>query len=670
MRAARIVLALLAVLAAAAAAAVPASAAPRAAGARLTAFDSCADLTAFARRNAGLARRAVGPGTPARSLARLDPGWRRLPPPAPGDPRALPMPAVAAPAAPGGATAEGAAPPAAAGPDRSSTNVQEGGVDEPDVAKTDATHLFAATGGALQVVDLRPDVPVLVATLPVAGGAGELLVHEDTVLVLGRTDTGTRVTEVDVSDRARPRVARVQDVDGAYVTARLTGTTVRVVTAHRPSVLAQPAVAARRATALQWLPRARFASRRSGRRSFGPAARCAEVRHPAGDFAGLESTTVLTIDVERGLPAVDTDVLMGAAHTVYASPRSLYVATQEAVAPPAGPGVEPPPLTTAVHRFDTSAPGATTYRASGSVRGTLLNQFSLSEHDGVLRAATTEWPLWWGGAPAGPDEGESAVTTLAERDGRLAQVGRVGGLGRGERIYAVRFIGDTGYVVTFRQTDPLYTVDLADPTAPRVLGELKVLGYSAYLHPVGEDLLLGIGQDATEQGLRTGLQLSLFDVSDLRRPARLHHLPVGPRGTSAGVESDHRAFLHWPATRLAVLPAAQLWSPDGSEPFAGAIGFRVGRAEGIGEAGRAAHAVGDRRGLVEGAFVPGGRLLTVSGLGVVTGEPASLAETGWTAFPEPPGGFAPGGGAGPPGPLVAVGVPESAAAPLAPGGRP
>jgi hypothetical protein len=346
---------------------------------------------------------------------------------------------------------------------------------------------------------------------------------------------------------------------------------------------------------------------------------------------------VLTIDVERGLPAVDTDVLMGAAHTVYASPRSLYVATQEAVAP--APGAEPPPLTTAVHRFDAAQPGATTYRASGTVRGTLLNQFSLSEHDGVLRAATTEWPLWWRGAPDGADDSESAVTTLAERDGRLAEVGRVGGLGRGERIYAVRFVDDVGYVVTFRETDPLYTLDLADPAAPRVLGELEVLGYSAYLHPVGEDLLLGVGQDATEQGVRTGLALSLFDVSDLRRPARLHHLVVGPRGTTAGVEANHRAFLHWPAARLAVLPAAQGWAAGGEEPLHGALGFRVGRGEGLAEVGRAAHAVADRRGAVERALVSRGRLLTVSGLGVQTGDLATLAERAWIAFPEPPGGL-------------------------------
>ena len=155
--------------------------------------------------------------------------------------------------------------------------------------------------------------------------------------------------------------------------------------------------------------------------------------------------------------------------------------------------------------------------------GSLLNQFSLSEHEGILRAATT--------VGFGPDA-ESRVTTLERRDGRLVKRGDVGGLGRGERIYAVRFIGDVGYVVTFRQVDPLYTIDLADPDRPRVLGELKIPGYSAYLHPVGDDLLLGVGQDATDQGRLQGLQISLFDVSDLARPARLQQLRLGERWSS------------------------------------------------------------------------------------------------------------------------------------------
>jgi hypothetical protein len=184
----------------------------------------------------------------------------------------------------------------------------------------------------------------------------------------------------------------------------------------------------------------------------------------------------------------------------------------------AGTGV-PEDARTQIHRYDARGTSATTYRATGDVPGFVLNQYSMSEHQDRLRVATTREPLWFPDGSA--TESESRVTVLAEAAGRLTTVGGVGGLGKGERIYAVRFLGDRGYVVTFRQTDPLYTLDLSDPTAPRVRGELKILGYSAYLHPVGEDRLLGVGQDATERGQTTGAQLSLFDVSDAARPRRI-----------------------------------------------------------------------------------------------------------------------------------------------------
>jgi uncharacterized secreted protein with C-terminal beta-propeller domain len=321
----------------------------------------------------------------------------------------------------------------------------------------------------------------------------------------------------------------------------------------------------------------------------------------------------------RGLPAVDSDALMTDASTVYASPRSLVVAT-ERWAGEGGSGAG----TTQLHRFEASARGTTAYRASGEVRGHVLNQFSLSELDGRLRVATTEVPEWIDAAPR--RESESFVTVLEERAGRLAEVGRVGGLGRGERIFAVRFIGDVGYVVTFRQVDPLYTVDLSNPASPRVLGELKIRGYSAYLHPVGEGLLLGVGQDATAEGRQLGTQVSLFDVSDLRAPRRLHAWSLGSAFSSSAVEFDHHAFLWWPPAKLAVVPVEAY---DREPAFAGAVGLRVDRSAGIAEAGRVRHADA----VVRRSLVAGGRLLTISEAGVKASSLDTLADVGWAAFP-------------------------------------
>jgi uncharacterized secreted protein with C-terminal beta-propeller domain len=283
------------------------------------------------------------------------------------------------------------------------------------------------------------------------------------------------------------------------------------------------------------------------------------------------------------------------AQTVYASDKSLYLATQRFNGT----------ASTAIHAFAAAERGKTEYRATGAVPGTLLNQWSMSEHEGHLRVAST-------------DEKESFVTVLGER---LGQVGQVGGLGRDERIYAVRFMGTRGFVVTFRQVDPLYTLDLSQPNRPQVLGELKILGYSAYLHPVGDNLLLGVGQDATPEGRTRGTQLSLFDISNLRAPAKLHGVTLGS-GSSSEVEFDHHAFLFWPAAGLAVLPV--------SAQSSGAIGFHLDGAAGIREVGRVTHGPEAQ---VRRSLVVGDRLFTVSDAGVKASRLDNLAELAWVPFP-------------------------------------
>ena len=142
---------------------------------------------------------------------------------------------------------------------------------------------------------------------------------------------------------------------------------------------------------------------------------------------------------------------------------------------------------------------------------------------------------------------------MLNRDGeQLVAVGSIGGLGQGEQIYAVRYVGALAYVVTFRQTDPLFAVDLTDPANPVLAGELHINGYSSYLHPVGDGLLLGIGQEADDSGRVLGLQVALFDVSDPANPTRLQQLVLGQGSSNA--EYDPHAFLWWEKTGTAVLP--------------------------------------------------------------------------------------------------------------------
>ena len=545
------------------------------------------------------------------------------------------------------------------GVDFSGTNVQEEGVDEPDIVKTNGNTLFAVANGKLNAVDVRTANPQLLDTLKLDPNRGyELLLHEDRLLFLSRGGywaeplpamaarmmpfqaAGSVLTEIDVSKPHALRVVRTLTLDGGYVAARLVGGSVRiVVTAQVPAALpfVQPksgtkeelAAAGKRNRAVvassrvgSWLPS--YQVKRAGGKATKKRAlvQCRHVKRPVG-FSGLGMLTVLTVDLAKGIEPTDSVAVMTDGRIVYASPESLYVATERwADRPtPDKPTQEKDGVKTTIHKFDISSPARTQYRGSGEVSGYLLSQWSLSEHNGVLRVVSTEQPAWWG--PAG-GESESFLTTLRHRDGALVQAGRVGGLGKGERVYSIRFVGDVGYVVTFRQIDPLYTIDLSVPEQPRVLGELKIPGYSAYLHPVGEDLLLGIGQDATEEGRPTGTQLSLFDVSDLRKPTRLHTQPLGPGWSEA--ESDHHAFLFWPQTGLVVVPFEQR-----------AVGYRVGRTRGIAavgkidhEAGKLNYAPGVRRSLVVRSAV-----LTVSDAGVKSSSLATLAELGWAAFPPP-----------------------------------
>jgi hypothetical protein len=564
-----------------------------------------------------------------------------------------------------------------AGVDYSATNVQEEGVDEPDLVKSNGSHVFVARADRLFAVDVRGRSPRLVGSLALTQGwSHELLLSGRTLFVLSQGSPGplpvdgptvgvrssilpfppqTVLTEVDASSPARLAVVRSVVLDARYLSARLVGTSARIVTTsglpghirfEPPTDGSREGLAAAEKRNRQilaaskigsWLPRYAVRGRRGETLLRRPLVSCTDVRRPAR-FSGLGLVTVLTIDLRKGLAPVDTDAVVADGQTVYASQRSLYVATQRWQPQPANPTADPPSVTTAIHRFDIADPLRTHYRSSGSVSGYVLDQWALSEHRGVLRVATTEEPIWWNPGPR--VESESAVTTLAERGGELVRLGRVGGLGKGERVYSVRFQGAVGYVVTFRQIDPLYTLWLANPARPAVLGELKITGYSAYLHPLGGDLLLGVGRDATPEGRVLGTQVSLFDVSNVRRPARLDAWTLGP--SASEVEWDHHAFLWWPKDDLAVLPVTGYeLAGERGVPFTGALALRVTRGGGIRELGRVVH---DGRPRGEGAperlgaairrsLVVGPTLYTVSDAGVQASALPGLGEVGWTGFP-------------------------------------
>ena len=226
------------------------------------------------------------------------------------------------------------------------------------------------------------------------------------------------------------------------------------------------------------------------------------------------------------------------------------------------------------------------YIASGFVPGNLLDQFSMDEHKGNLRVATTTGNNWWFGMSS---ESSNNMYVL---DDDLDIIGSVEGLAPGERVYSSRFMGDKAYMVTFRQVDPLFVMDLSDPKNPEVLGELKITGVSEYLHPYDEDHIIGIGREATEEGRFLGMKISLFDVSDVANPIEVAKIEIGDRGTRSDALNDHKAVLFDKEKNLLVLPIDLYEADDekswGSFVWQGAMVLDIS-PEGISERGRITH---------------------------------------------------------------------------------
>ncbi len=609
--------------------------------ASLTAFDACDDLLAYLHTEGAKVVGPYGFGGPS-AIAMTARG-------AAASTTAGGAETSAAPASKSAAADDQASSVEQTGPgvDFSSTNVQEVGVDEPDIVKSDGRRLVTISAGRLQIIDLSVDQLRASASLalePEDGVAadGQLLLAGDRVLVLrsapssvgigtrpGRPvpasgiragdDVGigrpfmqgpprTQVTVVDIANPAAPRIEEVVTFDGDLVASRMVGGVARLVLRSGPPALpflfpsgseasVDIAAAANRrviagSTINDWLPGFKVGA---GKRQ--SLTGCSDVRRPEV-FSGVGMLSVVTLDADDPRPGPAATVI-GAGETVYASTESLYVTSTE----------WNQSAKTDLHKFDIGDRVRTTYEASGTVKGRLLNTFAMSEFNGDLRVAAT-------------DDGsqESAVTVLRQSGSALEPIGSVGGLGRTERIYAVRFLGTRGYVVTFRQTDPLYVLDLSDPTAPVQTGELKIPGYSAYLHPVGTDRLIGIGQAANEQGRVQGLQVSLFDVSDAAAPKRLANAEI-PQSRSEA-EFDHHAFLYWPKTSMTVVPVQ---SNDGTS---GAAAFTV-TDETVVEIGRLQQR--DRM-PIRRSLVVGDRLLTLSETGLQSRDLATLNDRGWLVF--------------------------------------
>ena len=486
-----------------------------------------------------------------------------------------------------------APPPAAA---FSTTNLQETGVDEADVVKSDGRYIytFAYANGARQptirIVEVVGDGAGLQArgTVSLNSGAGASLSSAGLFLTADRlvSISGTQPMYADFSaglpwtlgttnvevfglgNRALPATLWRADIDGHLVASRRIGNRLYVVTRYVPylpgfiyGASTQPYLG-RNLELLFHTPLSGLLPKlRINGGEAQPALKATDVHIPPQGSRPPVANLFLVTEIALDAPGiVRTIAVAGHVETLYASTASLFLASTRYELRTSAGGllpIEPSFVMTDLHQVALGADGMRIV-ASGSVEGFLADDaqkapFRMSEHAGKLRVVSSSRFLWQGGnrnrltilEPSALAPGLLKTVSWLPNDDRPQAIGKPN-----EILYGTRFVGDRLYAVTFKRTDPLYVIDLANAADPRITGELEVPGFSDYLHPLPNGLLLGFGKDArptTEFGdgqfaWFQGLQLTLFDVSDLGRPREIQRLTMGKRGSDSALLRHHHAF--------------------------------------------------------------------------------------------------------------------------------
>ena len=454
-------------------------------------------------------------------------------------------------------SASGAEGGAEGGAEYSGTNVQVEGVDEADIVKNDGEYIYVVKDSTVRIVKAYPPeylTEIYQVTFKNDGfSPHEMYVDGETLVVIGSVydylnyfvegsseegDYYGEMTEVyvfDVSDKTDVVLERQLAFEGYYSSSRKVDDMLYLVS--------------NKYSDFWWwdmedidnndlVPL--YADTKEDK--VLTACACGDVWYPPS-VDSTDYMVVAAIDLSNSDSEVVTEVVIGWSGNVYASRDNLYIA--EPYWNPVfwddwGGSWDDE---TIVHKFSLGEDMA--YIGSGSVPGRTLNQFSMDEHNGFFRIATTKGQSW----------DNSSTNGLYILDSGLNVAGKVEGLAPGEEIYSARFLGDRAYMVTFKSIDPLFVIDVSEPTAPYVLGELKIPGFSDYLHPFGEDYLIGFGLDAeaftdedtdewgAEAAWFQGVKLAMFDVSNVKAPVELHREIIGDRGTYSELSYNHKALL-------------------------------------------------------------------------------------------------------------------------------
>ncbi len=496
------------------------------------------------------------------------------------------------------------------GVDFSGTNNQESGVDEADFVKTDGFHVYALNGNELHIFGV-PTFGMLVPTsaTPVEGHARQLLIHKDanravvfssidvTQLPEGhplreavgyqqgdghdawywRSRSVSKITVFDMTDRANLALLREVYFEGAYQTARKVDTSIRLASyaaIDRPELWSWYRLVEQHGKAQTKA----IITAQIRALSLADLIPQLYVRNPDGSFRSDSLSTSAcrsfyrpTDSHARGISSIISFDLLGNslawdADHVVSNPAVFYASTDRIVLAESAHSwwwyswfpQDPDQLN--VHAFDISRPGKSQYVGSGRVEGMLSDQFAIDEEDGAFRLATTTnaFRRWWSDDADEAPLSENHVWVLEQSGSSLATVGHIGGIAKGERIMSARFIGGRGYLVTFRNIDPLFTIDLTDNANPTLVGELKIPGFSTYIHPLGDDNLLTIGVGGDDNGANWRTTISLFDVADFAHPALDVSLPIDGEAGWGWSEAlwEHKAFQYWAPKKLLAVPQA------------------------------------------------------------------------------------------------------------------
>jgi inhibitor of cysteine peptidase len=480
----------------------------------------------------------------------------------------------------------------------SETNNQVQGVDEADNIKTDGTHIYQVLDGKVRIVKAFPASQMEVtSTITYEEGfyPNEIFLHKNQLIVIGYGLTdfktkqkvasmdrmmvpifqSTKAIIYDISNPAKPQILREVEVEGSLVQARKKAGIVYLISNYFPD--------------LWQLEKNKEAEVRPRYRDSIEKSEFKYIDYNSIQYLpeSKESnyTMITTINLEQVEQKININTYIGSGRQLYMSDNHIYLAVLNE---PFIQTVQEQNNTTntSIYKFTVNSMDIE-FNSSADVAGTVLNQFSMDEHEGYFRVATTEGFAW--------NEEQPSANHLFILDQNLLEVGKLEDLARGERIYSARFMGDRIYIVTFKETDPLFVIDAKNPAQPKVMGELKIPGFSNYLHPYDENHLIGFGHDTklvTNKGssqpsiLTNGVKISLFDVSDIANPREKFTEIIGGRGTYSPLNYDHKALLFQKELNIMAFPISVYTTKEGHEDqqtyeFQGGIVYKLDLTKGF-----------------------------------------------------------------------------------------